>query len=140
MRAADRGSTIPLIVGFFLVALLASAGAVVAGQAFVAQRDLQDQCDGVAAAVAARAADVDRSAAIGAEALRFADVQRLVEASVAREQGGWQLHVAARLTDQDRTIRLRCSATVPVAFGVLFGRPNGLRHVVDSSAQEPISS
>ena len=140
MTGGERGSTIPLIIGFFLLAFLISGGAVVAGQAFVAQRDLQDQCDGLAAAAAATAADVDRGRAIGLrDTLRFADVQRFVDTSLSRDQSARRPNVVARIADQGRTIRLRCSADVPVAFGALFGRPHGLRHVVDSSAQEPIS-
>jgi hypothetical protein len=140
MTAGDRGSTIPLIIGFFLIALLASAGAVVAGQAFVAQRDLQDECDAMAVAAAAAAADVDRGRAVGAhDALRFADVQRFIDTSLLRDPAARRPTVVARLTDQGRTIRLRCSTTVPVAFGALFAGSHGLRHVVDSSAQAPIS-
>jgi hypothetical protein len=32
---ADRGSTIPLVLGFFIVAFMMVAGAVAAGDAFV---------------------------------------------------------------------------------------------------------
>lgn len=140
MTADDRGSTIPLIIGFFLIALVAGAGSVVAGQAFVAQRDLQDQCDSIAAAAAASAADVDRSQALGThDALRFTDVQHLVDAALLREHAAHAPRVVARVTDRGRTIRLQCSTTLPVAFGALFGRASGVRHVVDSSAQEPVS-
>ena len=50
----DTGSTIPLIIGFFLISMLMVAGSVAAGDAFVQQRGLQDVCDG--AALAARLA------------------------------------------------------------------------------------
>ena len=46
----DTGSTIPMILGFFLLAMLMVAGSIALGQAFVQQRDLQDVCDGAAAA------------------------------------------------------------------------------------------
>ena len=46
----DRGSTIPLILGFFLIGLLMVGGAVLASDAFTHQRDLQSVCDGAAIA------------------------------------------------------------------------------------------
>jgi hypothetical protein len=59
----DRGSTIPLILGFVIVAFFLVAGAVALGDAFVQQRDLQDVCDGAAAAAAAAAVEVQRGGA-----------------------------------------------------------------------------
>ena len=71
----DRGSTVPLILGFFLIALLVVAGAVALGDAFVDQRNLQDVCDGAAAAAAASAADLDREHGLtSGGSLRFSDV------------------------------------------------------------------
>jgi Flp pilus assembly protein TadG len=140
---SDRGSTVPLIVCFFLVAFLVVAGAVAAGQAFVQQRDLQDLCDGAAAAAAAAGADIDRGRRLGeADALQFTDVQAFVDSYVLRERpdaahGG--VVVAAHLSDGDRTIRLRCAVTSRVAFGALFGKSRGVRHVVYASAREPVT-
>src|SRR6185437_11338695 len=57
-RAGDQGSTIPLILGFFIIALFVVAGSIAAGDAFVQQRQLQDLCDGAAVA-SASAADLD---------------------------------------------------------------------------------
>ena len=53
--ADDRGSTIPLILGCFVVAFLIVAGSVAAGDAFLQQRNLQSVCDGAAAAAATSA-------------------------------------------------------------------------------------
>ncbi|MDQ2751380.1 MAG: pilus assembly protein TadG-related protein, partial [Actinomycetota bacterium] len=65
MRIADdRRTTIPLILGFFIIALITVAGAVAAGDAFVQQRGLQDVCDGAAAAAAAGGADLNRGTAL----------------------------------------------------------------------------
>jgi hypothetical protein len=140
---SDRGSTVPLIVCFFLVAFLVVAGAIAAGQAFVQQRDLQDLCDGAAAAAAAAGADIDRgSRLVEGGALQFADVQAFVDSYVLRESPDAArsgVVVATRLSDGDRTIRLRCAVTSPVAFGGLFGKAHGVRHVVDASAREPVT-
>lgn len=133
----DRGSTMPLVLGFTLVGLVTAAGAVSAGQAFVHQRELQDRCDELAAAAAAESGDIDRGAAISLDSLHFVDVQSVVNARLRREPTG--LHVLARVTDAEHTVRLRCTVTTPVVFGALFGKGDGVRHVVESSAQEPLS-
>ena len=84
----DRGSTLPLIIGFFLIAMLMVAGSVAAGDAFVQQRGLQDVCDGAALAGAASAVDLDRSRGVASGGtLRFADVQQVVDAYLARDPG-----------------------------------------------------
>ena len=82
----DDGSTIPLILGFCRIAVFVVAGSVSLGQVFVQQRDLQDVCDGAAAAAAASAADLDRSGAVAAaESLQFTDVQTVVGDYLARD-------------------------------------------------------
>ncbi|MGB9377651.1 MAG: pilus assembly protein TadG-related protein, partial [Mycobacteriales bacterium] len=45
---AHRGSIAPLILVFFLIAILVVMGTVAAGSAFLEQRDLQSVCDGAA--------------------------------------------------------------------------------------------
>jgi uncharacterized membrane protein len=136
----DRGSTIPLILGFFLVALMMTAGAVAAGDAFVQQRGLQDVCDGAAAAGAAGAADLDRSTAIAsAGSLRFADVQRVVDAYLARDPSRAGVHIHADLSPDARTLQLTCTETEQIAFGAMFGKADGVRHVVTSAARAPLS-
>ncbi len=135
----DRGSTMPLILGFVLLAMITVAGAVAAGQAFVHQRDLQHVCDGAAAAAAASAADLRRDAALaGAGALRFAEVPAAVEAYLARDPARRAVLVRSALSADARTIVLSCVETRPVAFGAAFGRGGGLRHTVTSAARAPI--
>ena len=74
--ADEQGSTFPLIIGFFLLAMLVVAGSVAAGDAFVQQRGLQDTCDGAALAAAASAVDLSRDAGVPDQgAVRFADVR-----------------------------------------------------------------
>ena len=51
-RCADRGSTIPLVLGFVVLAALLVLGAVAASVACRAQRDLAAVCDGAAVAAA----------------------------------------------------------------------------------------
>lgn len=136
----DRGTTVPLILGFFIIALTVVAGAVAAGDAFVQQRGLQDVCDGAAAAGAAGAANLDRAATLGSErALQFADVQRVVDDYLARDPGRGAVQIRAALSTDARTLQLTCTETVHVAFGAMFGKGHGIRHVVTSSARAPLS-
>jgi Flp pilus assembly protein TadG len=134
----DDGSTIPLILGFFLIAVIVVAGSVSLGQAFVQQRDLQDVCDGAAAAAAASAADLDRGGAVAtARSLQFTDVQTVVGAYLARDPSRRDVEVSAVLSVDRRQITLTCAQTRSLALGGLFGRAR-VRHVATSSAQAAV--
>jgi hypothetical protein len=134
----DRGSTIPLILGFFLIALIMVAGSVALGQAFVQQRGLQDVCDGAAAAAAASSADLDRERGIAAAgSLRFADVAQVVNAYLARDPDRRSVHVNAHLSPDRERITLTCQQTMPLAFGAFFGRAH-VRHTATSSARAAV--
>jgi uncharacterized membrane protein len=136
----DRGSTLPLILGFFLVALIVIAGSVAAGEAFVQQRGLQDVCDGAAAAAAATGVDLGRGGDLETEpALQFGDVRGAVAAYLARDPSRHGVHVNARLSDGARTLTLTCEQTERIAFGAMFGQAGGVRHRVTSSARAPLS-
>ena len=130
----DDGSTIPLILGFFLITVFVVAGAMSLGQVFVQPRDLQDVCDGAAAAAAASAADLDRSGAVAAaESLQFTDVQTVVGDYLARDPGRRGVQVSAMLSADRRRITLTCAQTRALAFGGLLGRAR-IRHVATSTA------
>jgi uncharacterized membrane protein len=135
----DRGSTIPLILGFFLVCLLMVAGAVAAGDAFMQQRDLQAVCDGAAVAAAASAVDLDRTDGVGTgSALRFRDVSGVVGGYLGRDNARSGIRVHAALSPDAQTITLTCSETRRVTFGGLFGKGSGVHHTVTSAARAPI--
>jgi uncharacterized membrane protein len=137
---SDDGSTIPLILGFFLLAMVMTAGAIAAGQAFVQQRDLQELCDGAAASAAASAADLDRTEVpVGGSAVRFGGVQQAVDDYVSRDDAGRGVLAAAELSADAETIEVSCTWVAHVPFGALFGKAAGVRHVVTSSAREPVS-
>ena len=138
MSPTDRGSTIPLILGFFLIALIMVAGSVALGEAFVQQRDLQDVCDGAAAAAAASGADLDREHGVTAGgSLRFADVEPVVTAYLARDPGRLGIHVNAHLSPDGRRITLNCRQTTSLAFGSFFGRGH-VQHTATSSARAAV--
>lgn len=140
MTRDDRGSTLPLILGFFLIALIVIAGSVAAGDAFVQQRSLQDVCDGAASAAAAGGVDLGRGGALDQEqALQFGDVRTAVEVYLARDPSRAGVHVAAAMSPDRRTLTLTCAQTEHIAFGAMFGKGDGVHHVVTSSAQAPLS-
>ena len=134
----DRGSTIPLIFGFFLIAALLVAGAVALGQAFVQQRNLQDICDGAAAAVAASAADLDRGGGVAiGPSLPFADVRQAIARYLARDSARRDVHITATLSADRQRITLTCVQTTPLVLGALFGRAH-VRHTATSSARAAV--
>jgi uncharacterized membrane protein len=138
-RPGDRGSTLPLILAFVVVALMLVAGSVAAGQAFVQQRDLQAVCDGAASAAAAGAADLDRQRSVAAgDSLRFAGVQAALAEYLARESARQGVAVEPALSGDAETITLTCTQTRPLAFGAMFGKADGIRHVATSAARAPI--
>lgn len=135
---SDRGSTIPLILGFFLLALVMVAGSVALGEAFVQQRDLQDVCDGAAAAAAASSADLDRQVSVAdTDSLRFADVARNVDAFLARDPERHQVRVSAALSADNQRITLHCAQTTDLALGSFFGRAQ-VHHTATSSARAAV--
>jgi hypothetical protein len=140
MNRDDRGSTLPLILGFFLIALIVIAGSVAAGDAFVQQRGLQDVCDGAAAAAAASGVDLGRGGDLETEhTLQFGDVRGAVLAYLARDPSRRGVRVNTQLSDDARTLTLTCDQTESIAFGAMFGQSDGVHHRVTSSAQAALS-
>lgn len=136
----DEGSTLPLILGFFLVALLMVAGSVAAGDAFVQQRGLQDVCDGAATAAAASGVDLGRGGELqGERALQFGDVRQAVAGYLARDPSRQDVRMHAELSADQRTLTLTCEQTEHIAFGAVFGKGDGVHHRVTSSARAPLS-
>lgn len=134
----DRGSTVPLILGFFLLALIVVAGSVALGQAFVQQRGLQDICDGAVAAAAASSADLDRERGIdAARSLQFADVSDVVDSYLSRDAERRSVQVRAELSADRRRITLTCRQTTSLAFGAFFGRGH-VQHTATSSARAAV--
>jgi hypothetical protein len=134
----DRGSTIPLILGFFALAMLMVAGSVALGEAFVQQRDLQAMCDGAAAAAAASAADLDREHGVGnGDSLRFADARTVVNAYLARDPSRAAVRVQVRLSPDRTRITLSCQERTSLALGSLFGRGHVV-HRVSSTARAAV--
>lgn len=137
---SDRGSTIPLILGFFLLGLMVVAGSVAAADAYVQQRGLQDVCDGAAAGAAAGAADLGRGSGFATgEDLRFAAAQRLIEEYLRRDRSRSDVQAVAAMSADATTVTLTCTETSKIAFGAMFGKGGGVHHTARASARAPIS-
>jgi Putative Flp pilus-assembly TadE/G-like len=138
MTTRDDGSTLPLIIGFFVITMLMTAGAVAAGDAFVQQRGLQDVCDGAAAAAAAGAADLDRTHDDHGQSLHFAGVQHVVDDYLARDPSRRDVRAEATLSADTRTVSVRCDETRHIVFGTVFGKGGGVHHIATAAAQAPV--
>jgi hypothetical protein len=141
LNGRDEGSTIPLIIGIFVIAFLVVAGSVAAGDAFVQQTGLQSTCDGAAVA-AASSADVndERRNADGEELsfLRLADVQTAVEQYLARDPARASVQTQATLSVDRTTVAVACSVSRPVTFGAVFGFSSGVVHHATSTARAQV--
>ncbi|HEY0167014.1 MAG TPA: pilus assembly protein TadG-related protein [Jatrophihabitans sp.] len=133
--ADDRGSTIPLILGFFLIGLMVVAAAVMASDAFTQQRDLQSVCDGAAVAGANA---IDGPAARTREltgTLPLAAVQAAVQSYLAADAGRAEVSVLAALSADGATVLADCRAHTELAFAGLIGHPDGIDQHARSQAQ-----
>jgi uncharacterized membrane protein len=137
---SDDGSTIPLILGFLLIALMIVAGSVAAGDAFVQQTNLQSRCDGAAAAAASSVDGDAQRASSTTTALRLTEVQRAVRRYLDRESDGATIGASAELSADTSTVSVTCVRREALAFGSLFGFGDGIRHRATSSARSPESS
>ena len=131
----DRGSTAPLLIGFVVLALLITAGAVAVGEAFVQQRGLQSVCDGAAAA-AATAVNLSRGDPLGdATSAPLVGVDQAVQAYLARDAQRRDIQATASLSADARRVDVECREAARVAFGAAFGKGGGVRHTARSSAR-----
>jgi uncharacterized membrane protein len=132
----ERGSTLPFVLLCWTVAALMVLGAIAASDAFLEQERVQSVCDGAALAAADRvdAAAVYRSG-VGT-ALPLTDETARTAVADHLAAGGEQLDSWSTRTDGTE-VTLRCSRTVPIAFGWLFlgGRP--LERTAVASARAP---
>lgn len=136
----DRGSSIPLVLGFFVIALLTVAGSVALASAFVQQRDLQDVCDGGAAAAAATALDLGASRSGADDGIvpfaAPAAVRAAVMTYLGRDPERRAVHIDALVSPDRATLTLRCREDRTLPFGALFGKDT-ITHTATSSAEAP---
>lgn len=137
----DQGSVIPLILGCWLVVALMVAGYVAATNAFAKRVDLQSVCDGAAIA-AANSADFAGERTVGGGeaggALQLDDVQNAVSTYLGRDPWRESVDVDARLNDDRTRVLVTCRRRSKIAFGWLFGKPDGVVATVTSSARSAV--
>jgi uncharacterized membrane protein len=139
MTRDDRGSILPLTLGFFLLALLVVGAAVALGETFVDQRDLQAVCDGAATAAAASAADLDRDSTIGTgDSLRFADPVTAVGTYLARDPARRRVTARVQLSRDRTRLTVQCEETFELPFGSLLGHPR-VHHRATSTARAAVA-
>lgn len=134
----DRGSTLPLVLGFFLIAMLFVAGATAISGAFTDQRDLQSVCDGASLAAANSASGQalhGTGNSGGAVALTNAD--SAVAGYLARA-GAADVRTQGELSTDGLTLRLTCIRHTKLAFGSFIGHGDGVDQRAVSSARSPL--
>jgi uncharacterized membrane protein len=136
----DRGSTTPLILVFFLIALVFTGGAIATSDAFTAQRRLQSVCDGAAIAAANVASEdaLHGGGASGRRAIPLGDAAAAVEKYLARDPARAGVRALASLRTDGTTIDLVCTTRSDVAFQRMFGRSDGVTQTAHSAARSPL--
>lgn len=134
----EEGSTIPLVLVFFLIGLLMVAGAVMASDAYTKQRDLQSICDGAALAAAnsvdARAARTHPLTGV----LPLSSVDTAATAYLARDPNRAQVRIQASLSPDGKTVRIDCQQHTTLAFGAVIGRGGGVDEHATATAQSAL--
>jgi hypothetical protein len=137
----DDGSTLPLVLLCFLVGLLFVAGFVAASSAFLAQRDLQSDCDGAAVAGAAAVDSPDlyvpAAGGLSPELPLATDAAATAVAEYAARAGLGDTSLAATVTGRAE-VAVVCGRTVAVPFGAVFGLGDGVRRTAHSGARSPV--
>ena len=132
----EAGSTLPFVLVCWLVAALMAFGAIAASDAFLEQQEVQSICDGAALAAANQADEaVVYAQGVGAElpltraAAEAAVADQLADAGVALDS--W----SAETTGTEVTVR--CTRSVPIAFGWLFLGGEPLERTAVAGARAP---
>lgn len=137
---SDAGSTIPLILGFFLIGLVVTAGGVAASDVFTRHRDLQSTCDGAAIA-GANAVNLSslHGSGITGESVPLADANGAVGSYLARDPGRAGITASVELSPDATTVTLTCTQRSHIAFGSLLGKGDGVDNTVHASARSPLT-
>jgi uncharacterized membrane protein len=132
----EAGSTLPFVLVCWLVGALMVVGGIAASDAFLEQQEVQSVCDGAALAAADQADEaVVYTQGVGAQ---LPLTRAAAESAVADQlaDAGVRLDAWSAETDGSE-VTVRCTRSVPIAFGWLFlgGRP--LERTAVASARAP---
>jgi hypothetical protein len=138
----DRGSTVPLILGFFLIAFLMVAGSIAASDAYLDQRALQSACDGAAlAGVGAIDESVAFTSGVGQyDSLPLGPARAAAQTYLLRDAGRSLVRIENSSIADGSTLTLTCVERTPLAFGSMFGFGDGLEHRAHASARSAFST
>ena len=132
----ERGSTLPFVLFCWLVAALMTFGAVAASDAFLEQQQVQSACDGAALAAANHTDEATLyTQGVGSQ---LPVTSAGAEAAVADQlaDAGVRLDAWSAATDGVE-VTVRCTRTVPIAFGWLFLGGEPLQRSAVASARAP---
>jgi uncharacterized membrane protein len=135
----DRGSIIPLILGFCLLALLFISGAVAMSDVFTQQRSLQSVCDG-AAIYAANKVDPGALHGNGASktSLPLADASQQVAVYLRRDARRVRVEPVVQIAPDGVTVQVTCREHNDVAFGFVILHASGVDQTARSSARSRV--
>jgi uncharacterized membrane protein len=135
----DRGSVVPLILGFCLLALLFIAGAVALSDVFTQQRSLQSVCDGAAIYAANNVAPgALHGNGASAASLPLADASKAVGVYLRRDAQRTRVTPLVQIAPDGVTVEVTCREHNDVAFGVVILRANGVDQTARSSARSRV--
>lgn len=132
----ESGSTLPFVLVCWLVGALMVFGAIAASDAFLEQQEVQSICDGAALAAANQADEAAvYTRGVGTE---LPLTRAAAEAAVADQlhDAGTALDSWSAATD-GAEVTVRCSRSVPIAFGWLFLGGDLLERTAVASARAP---
>ena len=124
----------------FLLALLLVAGTIAASAAFLAQRDLQSDCDGaaVAGAGAVDPATVYAGSGLRDELPLAPGAAQAAVAGYAARAGLGDTSLAVTVSPDGTAVVVTCGRRVTVPFGPMFGLGGGVDRTAESSARSPV--
>ncbi|SDJ06040.1 Putative Flp pilus-assembly TadE/G-like [Frankineae bacterium MT45] len=138
-RDDDRGSTIPLILGFFVLAMLVVAGSIAAGDAAIDQQGLQSLCDSASLAIVHPDLADLRETGKTEKTLSESSTTAALDAYVSRDPERQNVDFKVAIAPDRASLVLHCSEEIPVAMGWLFGR-SSVRHNAYSPADAPTTA
>ncbi|MGX7680853.1 pilus assembly protein TadG-related protein [Jatrophihabitans sp. DSM 45814] len=135
MSSDDRGSIVPLVLGFYVIAFMFVSGAVLASDVFNKQRNLQSLCDGAAVA-ASNAVNGQLVRDRGLDStLPLLSVQDAIDTYLSTESSRVQISAVGELGADSDTVKVKCSSTAKVAFGGLIGHADGFEQHASATAE-----
>jgi hypothetical protein len=136
-HGGDDGSTVPLILGFFLLTFLMVAGSIAASDAYLDQRALQSACDGAAlAGVNAIDEQLAFTGGVGQyQSIPLGPAREAAQAYLDRDAARSGVRIQRSSVSDGTTLTLQCVEIAPLAFGSVFGYSDGVQHRTTASAR-----